>query len=116
MSSSIAMVISLGIFIYLAGISEGQKIMWPPRPGDEGYDGSGVVTSADANKKLASIPSKDLNGAINSPFSATRWRIKNSGPPPGKRSFARELPRAKHGDRVEKMKRSFSVGHRFEKE
>ena len=90
--------------------------MWPPRPGDEGYDGSGVVTSADANKKLASIPSKDLNGAINSPFSATRWRIKNSGPPPGKRSFARELRRAKHGDRVEKMKRSFSVGHRFEKE
>lgn len=90
--------------------------MWPPRPGDEGYDGSGVVTSADANKNLESIPSKDLNDAINSPISATRWRIKNGGPPPGKRSFARELLRAKHGDRVGKLKRSFSLRHRFEKE
>ena len=62
------------------------KAFWPPRPGDEGYDGSGVVTPLEQNKKLDYFPSEsELNDALNKEISTTRWRS-GSGPPPGKRS------------------------------
>ena len=88
----------------------GQKAMWPPRPGDEAFDGSGKIGVEDANRKVGNIPLKSLNDALNTDISATRWRLGlkyGGGPAPGKRSSVRTMLSSQPGNRDRKVKRSF---------
>ena len=66
--------------------------MWPPRPGDDGYDGSGVTEQK--GPRVGSTPSKNLADNINQPVKTfNHWPSLGGGPPPGKRSQARRFLR-----------------------
>ena len=61
--------------------------MWPPRPGDEGLDGSGVTEQEGLG--VGSTSSKNLAEDLNQPvktFNHWHVRLGGNGPPPGKRS------------------------------
>ena len=78
--------------------------MWPPRPGDEGYEVLDLKAKKDQGSGSTSSESLEMLGKVLPPSNkvskvANMWDSRKSGPIPGKRSATRNILRARNINR-----------------